>query len=52
MRKNGADIKTIQLALGHKNINSTAVYMNASEDEVDNARAKAFAFGAAVGVGA
>ena len=42
MRKNGADIKTIQLALGHKNINSTAVYMNASEDEVDNARAKAF----------
>lgn len=50
MRKNGADIKTIQLALGHKNINSTAVYMNASEDEVDNARAKAFAFGSAVGL--
>jgi len=47
MRRSGATLETIQNALGHKRLDSTAMYLRVTQDEVDDARAKAF--GAVVG---
>jgi site-specific recombinase XerD len=47
MRKSGATLETIQNALGHKRLDSTAMYLRVTQDEVDDDRTKAFA--AAVG---
>jgi site-specific recombinase XerD len=49
MRQAGCKLEEIQAALGHKNLNSTAMYLRVSSDESDDARARAF--GAAVGGG-
>lgn len=46
LRKSGADIKTIQEVLGHKNINSAAQYLRIGADEADGARQRAFAMAA------
>jgi len=43
MRRSGATLETIQNALGHKRLDSTAMYLRVTQDEVDDARAKAFA---------
>jgi site-specific recombinase XerD len=43
MRKSGANLEQIQNALGHKRLDSTAMYLRVTQDEVDDARAKAFA---------
>jgi site-specific recombinase XerD len=45
LRKSGADIKTIQEVLGHKNINSAAQYLRIGADEADGARPRAFGDG-------
>ena len=42
MRKAGCKLEEIQAALGHKNLNSTAMYLRVSSDESDDARARAF----------
>ena len=42
MRRSGASLETIQNALGHKRLDSTAMYLRVTQDEVDDARAKAF----------
>lgn len=43
MRQSGAKLEEIQNALGHKRLDSTAQYLRVTQDEVDNARQKAFA---------
>ena len=43
MRKSGAKLEEIQNALGHKRLDSTAMYLRVTQEEVDDARAKAFA---------
>jgi site-specific recombinase XerD len=43
MRRSGATLETIQNALGHKRLDSTAMYLRVTQDEVDDARSKAFA---------
>ena len=43
MRKSGATLEQIQNALGHKRLDSTAMYLRVTQDEVDEARANAFA---------
>jgi len=43
MRKTGAKLEEIQDVLGHKRLDSTAMYLRVTQDEVDDARAKAFA---------
>jgi integrase/recombinase XerD len=45
MRKSGAKLEEIQNALGHKRLDSTAMYLRVTQDEVDDARAKAFGAG-------
>lgn len=42
MRQAGCKLEEIQAALGHKNLNSTAMYLRVSSDESDAARARAF----------
>jgi len=42
MRRSGASLETIQNALGHKRLDWTAMYLRVTQDEVDDARAKAF----------
>ena len=42
MRKSGAKLEEIQNALGHKRLDSTAMYLRVTQEEVDDARAKAF----------
>ncbi len=42
MRKSGATLEQIQSALGHKRLDSTAMYLRVTQDEVDEARSKAF----------
>jgi type 1 fimbriae regulatory protein FimB len=42
MRRAGCKLEEIQAALGHKNLNSTAMYLRVSSDESDDARARAF----------
>jgi integrase/recombinase XerD len=42
MYQAGQPIRAIQVALGHKNLNNTAIYTYVSEDEADVARAAAF----------
>lgn len=49
MRKSGANLELIQNRLGHKKLDSTAMYLRVTEDEVEAAAEKAFAFGATVG---
>jgi len=43
MRQAGCRIEEIQVALGHKNVNSSMAYLRISTDEADTARASAFA---------
>jgi integrase len=43
MRQAGCRIEEIQVALGHKNVNSSMAYLRISTDEADDARADAFA---------
>jgi integrase len=43
MRQAGCRIEEIQVALGHKNVNSSMAYLRISTDEADDARARAFA---------
>ncbi len=43
MRQAGCRIEEIQVALGHKNVNSSMAYLRISTDEADTARARAFA---------
>jgi|ERR1700722_838662 len=43
MRQAGARVEEIQVALGHKNVNSSMAYLRISTDEADDARASAFA---------
>jgi integrase len=42
MRQAGARVEEIQVALGHKNVNSSMAYLRISTDEADDARASAF----------
>ncbi|HXO31613.1 MAG TPA: tyrosine-type recombinase/integrase [Candidatus Acidoferrales bacterium] len=48
MQQAGCKLEEIQAALGHKNLNSTAMYLRVSSDESIEARARAF--GAAGGL--
>jgi len=43
MRKSGATLEQIQNALGHRRLDSTAMYLRVTQEEVDDARANAFA---------
>jgi integrase len=43
MRQAGCRIEEIQVALGHKNVNSSMAYLRISTDEADDARGQAFA---------
>jgi integrase/recombinase XerD len=42
MRQSGAKLETIQAALGHKKLDSTAMYLRTSAGEADDARQSAF----------
>lgn len=42
LRKAGRPIEEIARALGHKNLNSTMVYMSITDEDADRAREKAF----------
>lgn len=42
MRRTGAKLEEIQDVLGHKRLDSTAMYLRVTQDEVDDARTRAF----------
>jgi site-specific recombinase XerD len=42
MRKSGATLEQIQARLGHKRLDSTAQHLRVTQDEVDEAAARAF----------